>query len=116
VSVILKRGIEYIRELAEKREAAKRIARREAGAKVTQLKEGNPVDPSNPPNQADAADTLSQIADLLGVDPSDQDALQKAFAALLAAAGGTTEARAWAPKVVNQSNLAEGKRRLRWNR
>ena len=49
------------------------------------------LDPSNPPAQPDASSLLAEVAKLLNVDPTDTDAMQKAFASLIEAADGSAQ-------------------------
>lgn len=56
-------------------------------------------DGANPPAAPDAKNVLAQIAKLLNVDPSDADAMTKALASLVEAAGGNG-----APQPSNQVN------------
>ncbi len=71
-------------------EAARRVAAREL---ATQRKvQTMALDPSNPPAQPDAQQKVEEVAKALGVDPTDGDAMTKALASLLEAAGAGADA------------------------
>jgi ABC-type sugar transport system substrate-binding protein len=100
-----------------RQEAARRIAARELADQKKRV-QIMAFDPSKPPTQSDASSLLGEVAQLLGVDPSDADALTKAFARLVEAAGvdSTPEQHFSQPKQTDQNAVRRGARMLGWAR